>query len=140
GDYMTVCPVIERELRVQSRHGFSYVIRIIGPVALLGVCIAFGAVHGFEPQLGAYLFGWLHCALLVALWILAPVICADCLSRERREGTVGLLFLTPLKAREIVLAKGFAHGVRTLTLWLAVLPVMTIPFLLGGVTWKEGVL
>ena len=50
---------------------------------------------------------------------------------------MGLLFLTPLKAREVVLAKGLVHGVRALTLWLAVLPVMTITFLIGGVTWKE---
>ncbi len=137
---MTVWPVIERELRAQSRHGFSHVIRLIGPAALLGVCIILGAASGFESQKGAYLFGWLHSTLLVAIWILAPVICADCISRERREGTVGLLFLTPLRAREIVLAKGFAHGIRALTLWLAALPVMTIPFLLGGVVWKEAAL
>ena len=39
-----------------------------------------------------------------------------------------------------MLAKGLVHGVRALTLWLATLPILTIPFILGGVTWKEAVL
>ena len=69
-----------------------------------------------------------------------PLLAADCISHERREGTIGLLFLTPLKAREIVLSKGLVHGVRALSLWIAVLPVLTIAFLLGGVTWKEAAL
>ena len=73
------------------------------------------------------------------IWLGVPLTVADCLSRERREGTVGLLFLTPLKARDIVLAKGLAHGLRALTLWLATLPVMALPFLLGGVGWREAV-
>jgi ABC-type transport system involved in multi-copper enzyme maturation permease subunit len=37
----------------------------------------------------------------------------------------------------VVLAKGFAHGLRALTLWLAVVPVVTIPFLLGGASRLE---
>jgi hypothetical protein len=44
-----------------------------------------------------------------------------------------LLFLTPLKPRHIVYAKGAAHGLRAVTLWLAVLPMMAIPLLAGGV-------
>ena len=32
-----------------------------------------------------------------------------------------------------------AHGLRALSLWLAVLPIMMIPFLQGGLTWKEAV-
>src|SRR5205807_6495597 len=57
-----------------------------------------------------------------------------------REGTLPLVFLTTLKAGGIVLGKGMAQCLRAFTLWLAVLPVMTIPFLLGGVGWKECVL
>ena len=137
---MTVLPVIERELRSQARHGFSYLLRLLGATALLAVCVWFGAVHGLSPRYGAYLFGCLNCTMVVSIWIFAPLICADCISVERREGTVGLLFLTPLKPGEVVLAKGLVHGVRAITLWLAVLPVITLTFLIGGVSWKEAVL
>ena len=134
---MTVLPVITRELRAQSRLGFTYLLRVIGAATLLAVCVVFWANHSFAPRMGGMLFGYLHFVLNLSIWILTPLISADCISCERREGTVGLLFLTPLKAREVVLAKGLVHGVRALTLWLAVLPVMTITFLIGGVTWKE---
>jgi ABC-type transport system involved in multi-copper enzyme maturation permease subunit len=89
---------------------------------------------------GGRVFGYLHFTLFCAIWILVPLLTADCLSRERREGTLPLLFLTPLKPRGIVLAKTLAHGLRALSLWLAVLPTMCIPFLLGGVGWKEALL
>ncbi len=137
---MTVLPVIERELRMQARLGFTYLLRVLGATALLLVCLYFGGSHGFSPKFGGKLFGYLNCTLFVSIWVLVPLLAADCISRERREGTLGLLFLTPLKAREIVLAKGFVHGTRALTLWLAVLPILTLSFLLGGITWKEAVL
>jgi ABC-type transport system involved in multi-copper enzyme maturation permease subunit len=66
-----------------------------------------------------------------------PFLTADCISRERREGTLPLLFLTPLSARDIVYAKGFAQGLRSFTIWLAVLPLFTVCFLGGGVDWPE---
>src|SRR5262245_29231666 len=62
---------------------------------------------------------------------------ADCISRERREGTLPLLLLTRLTGRDIVRAKATAHGLRALTLGLAAVPVMVVPFVLGGVDWME---
>jgi len=39
-----------------------------------------------------------------------------------------------------VLAKGLVHGVRALTLLLSALPVLMLPFLMGGVGWREALL
>lgn len=137
---MTALPIIDREMRAQSRLAFTYGLRVLGAAALLLVWLDHGFNPYFPPQLGGRLFGYLNCTLFISIWIAVPLLSADCISRERREGTLGLLFLTPLKAREIVLAKGLVHGVRALTLWLATLPILTIPFIMGGVTWKEAVL
>jgi ABC-type transport system involved in multi-copper enzyme maturation permease subunit len=137
---MNVLPVIEREMRAQARHSFTYLSRVLSASALLLAALIFWASYGFGPRLGSLMFSYLNCALFISIWVLVPLLAADCISREQREGTVGLLFLTPLKAREIVLAKGLVHGLRSLTLWLSVLPVLTIVFLLGGVTWKEAAL
>ena len=38
------------------------------------------------------------------------------------------------------MAKSIAHGLRALSLWVAVAPVLAIPFLLGGVSWQEAML
>ncbi len=137
---MTVLPVIARELRAAARHPFTYYLRVLGATALLVAFLIFLLDYGLQQNLGGRLFGTLHFTLFWAIWVLVPLLTADCISRERREGTLGLLFLTQLNARDIVLAKGLAHGLRALTLWLAVLPVVTIPFLLGGVGWREAVL
>jgi ABC-type transport system involved in multi-copper enzyme maturation permease subunit len=137
---MTVLPVIARELRASARQPFTYYLRVLGVTALLLASLLFGLHFGFEPALGSLLFAALHTTLFGAIWVLVPLLTADCISRERREGTLGLLFLTPLKGTDIVVAKGLVHGLRAMTLWLAVLPVLTIPFLMGGVSWAEAVL
>ncbi len=134
---MTLLPVIERELRVQSRRPFTYWLRVLGLVILLFVGVSQAAKGGASIDHGGRLFGYLNTTLFFTIWILVPLVTADCISSERREGTLGLLFLTPLRARNIVLAKSVVHGLRALTLWVAVLPALTIPFLLGGVTWRE---
>src|SRR5260221_726170 len=99
-----------------------------------------GGASPFSINDGGPLFARMHRALFFTIWILGPLITADCISRERREGTLGLLFLTPLTARGIVLAKALAHGLRAMTMCLAVVPILTIPFLMGGVSWQQAAL
>lgn len=137
---MTVFPVIARELRASARQPFTYYLRVLGVSVLLVAGVLFGMQRGFQPGFGRQLFGALHGALFGAIWLLVPMLTADCISRERREGTLGLLFLTPLRGTDIVVAKGLAHGLRAVTLGIAVIPVLTIPFLLGGVSWAEAAL
>jgi ABC-type Na+ efflux pump permease subunit len=90
-----------------------------------------------QSAVGAQLFGRIHQLLLFMICVLVPALTADCIARERREGTLGLLFMTPLTASGIVVGKVLAQVLRALTLWLAVLPLLTIPFLYGGVTWAD---
>ena len=134
---MIVLPVVVRELRSASRHAFTYYLRVVGAAAALLCSMFFGATWGFNANLGGALFARLHLVLFVAIWLLVPLLTADCISRERREGTLGLMFLTRLRATDIVIAKGLAHGLRGFTLWLAVMPMVAIPMLLGGVGWNQ---
>src|SRR5690242_21094635 len=59
---------------------------------------------------------------------------ADCLSEEKREGTLGLLFLTDLKGHDVVFGKLAATSVTSIYALVAILPVMSLPVQLGGVT------
>jgi ABC-type transport system involved in multi-copper enzyme maturation permease subunit len=137
---VSLLPVIERELRASARHAFTYYLRTLGAGALLLTSLLFGLEEGFDSNLGGKLFGYLHFTLFYAIWILVPLLAADCISRERREGTLGLLFMTSLRGPDIVLAKSLAHGLRALTLWVAAAPVLTVSFLLGGVSWQQTML
>src|SRR5262249_30704442 len=136
-------PVIERELRAESRHSFTYWLRVLGAGAVLAVAVVFlwGIWRtGTDFTRGPPLFGSLQCGLFISIWTLVPLMSSDYISREKREGTLGLLFLTLLRAPQIVLAKGLGQGLRALTLWLAIGPVLAISFLAGGVSWKEAVI
>ena len=113
---MNVLPVITRELCAQARQPFTYWLRALGVMALLAGGAFFVSDNHYEANLGGSLFGLMHLLAYGTLWILVPLGAADCISRERREGTLGLLFLTPLKPPHIVIAKGIAHGLRALTL------------------------
>ena len=137
---MTILPTIERELRAQARQGLNHALRVLGPAALVLVGMVVASDSGFAPNEGGKIFGLLNVTLFLFIWLTVPMITADCISVERREGTIGLLFLTPLKARDIVVSKGLAHGLRALVLWLATLPMLTLPFLQGGLGWREAVL
>jgi ABC-type transport system involved in cytochrome c biogenesis permease component len=131
-------PIVERELRVTARRAGTYWTRFF--LALLVLMIWFFLlVMGSGPvvQRGVMLF--------VAIGILAFGFCllagifltADCLSEEQREGTLGLLFLTELKGYDVVLGKLMATSLHAFYGLLAVLPVMALSLLMGGVTVGE---
>ena len=122
-----VWPVVQRELRATARWPLGRWLRVGG--ALGGVIVLCSLWANFSvAQLGTELFVRVHTLLLYLICALVPALTADCLARERREGTLGLLFLTPLTASGIVLGKTLVQVLRALTVWLAVVPVLTIPF------------
>ena len=131
---MNALPVIVRELRAEARNPATFNTRLAGAAILLGLLAFLWVTTSTSRALGNLLFSRLHLALNLAIWLLVPWLSADCISRERRENTLGLLFLTPLSPFDIVVAKGLVHGCRALMLCLAVLPVLAVPLLLGGVS------
>src|SRR6478736_6324447 len=137
---MKALPVIWRELRVQARQPLTFWLRALAVGLLLLGGGGFASGRGLTPVQGGFLFSQMHLLMYCALWLLVPLGAADCLSRERREGTLGLLFLTPLRSTHIVIAKGLVHGLRATTMVVAIVPLLAIPVLLGGVTWQQVVM
>jgi hypothetical protein len=136
---MTFVPIVERELRVAARRHGTYSTRLLVALAGLIVCGFFFLVNlRVSPQLlGRYLFqglSWLalsYCLFAGRRWT------ADCLSEEKREGTLGLLFLTDLKGYDVVFGKLVATSLNGFYGLLAVFPVLALPLLMGGVTNAE---
>ena len=128
-------PVVQRELREGARRPFNYWLRVAGATAAVLLLYSINqSAGGNQAAEGLRLFTGLHEMLLVLICLMVPAMSADCIAREAREGTLGLLFLTPLTAMGVVVGKGLVQAFRAFTLWLAVLPVIIIPFLMGGVT------
>src|SRR5690606_13650232 len=62
---------------------------------------------------------------------------ADSVSLEKREGTLGLLFLTPLTGWQIVLGKLLTHSLQVGYAQMGAFPLFFLPILLGGVVSDE---
>ncbi|MDB6022863.1 MAG: hypothetical protein JWQ04_2720, partial [Pedosphaera sp.] len=133
---MTILPVVERELRVASRRRGTYWTR--STVALVAMLIgAFAMLLNFgapQAKLGSYIFIGLASFSVLHCLLAGRLATADCLSEEKREGTLGLLFLTDLKGYDVVLGKLVATSLNSFYGLLAIVPVLAIPLLLGGVT------
>jgi ABC-type Na+ efflux pump permease subunit len=138
---LNVWPVLQRELREGARKPVNHRLRCLscGVGMVLPWVILARPHRGYMTTVlfGSWLFGIFHSMLLALILIVVPALAADGIAREKREGTLGLLFLTPLSAGGIVVGKTLAQGLRTFNLWLAVVPLLTIPFLTGGVTWFD---
>jgi hypothetical protein len=104
---MTFLPIVERELRVSARKRGTHWSRLAVALVsiIIGGCIFLPNFDEPETVVGPRIF--------IGLSILGFCYClfagrrftVDCLSEEKREGTLGLLFLTDLKGHDVVLGK-----------------------------------
>src|SRR5262245_60953681 len=131
-------PLAIREFRDQSRQPMTYWLRVIALGSLLLVLLSLGTSNYlYGDTVGRILFGRVNAVLFGCIWIFVPLLGADCISRERRAGTLGLLFRTPLTGGSVMAAKSLVHALRASALLLATIPALAIPFLLGGVTQSD---
>src|SRR5882724_7405645 len=133
---MTFLPIVARELRVAARRRSTYWTRA---GAALFVIVAgtwvFLMMLREPPEIAAkVIFGVLTGSAGLYCLLRGVGATADCLSEEKREGTLGLLFLTDLKGYDVVFGKLVATSLNSFYGLLAVFPVLAIPLLLGGVT------
>lgn len=137
---MTFLPVVSRELRVLASRTRVHWVRVALAGFAMLACLQWGVLQlGAAPNPAApgleifHMLAWLGFVLALG----AAILTADCVSRERREGTLGLLFLTSLNSRDVVLGKFTALGTAALYTLLGFAPVLMVPLLLGGVTAGE---
>jgi len=136
---MSFLPIVERELRVRARQRTTYWTRFflaLGVFLLWGFLIAM-APSGFGRSRGHMLFSAIATVMFVFGLLSGVFITADCISEEKREGTLGLLFLTDLEGYDIVGGKLAATALPALYGSMACVPLLAYSWLLGGVTAGE---
>lgn len=137
---MKVFPVVERELRAASRRRGTYWVRFVAAavaIVIAGWILLLTKESSRTEQISKSIF--------IALSIFAFIYClfagvrntSDCISEERREGTLGLLFLTDLKPFEVLFGKLAATSLNSLYGLVAMFPVLALPLLLGGMTLDQ---
>jgi hypothetical protein len=139
---MTFLPIVERELRVAARRRSTYWTRTGvagGALLLFGGVVGILSLQraGFGGQVGPILFGIFSWLAFMAVCAAGVLLTSDCVSEEKREGTLGLLFLTNLRGHDVVLGKLLANSLQAIYGLLAAFPIIGLGFLLGGVTGAE---
>lgn len=135
---MNLLPVARRELLLAARRDRTYYGRMLTAAVALLVFLFFrpwARLAGFSGGRETFLV-----LTSLANWLCLAVglhLTADAISRERREGTLGLLFLSHLSGWDVVLGKLAACGTQAFYALLAAMPVLALPFLAGGVNPGE---
>jgi ABC-type Na+ efflux pump permease subunit len=138
---MSALPVIERELRVRARRKSTFWLRVVA--ALLASVTAVTTLSWSQFQTGGTwrpgkpLFDTLSALAFVFCLVEGVRQTADCLSQEKREGTLGFLFLTDLSGFDVIVGKLAAASLGSFYALLAVFPPMASALPVGGLSVGE---
>ena len=136
---MTFLPIVARELRVGARRRWTYWGRfsaaLLAIIAAALVLLANDSPN--QNDIGLAMFVTLAFLVFIYVAILGTQLTCDCLNSERREGTLGLLFLTDLRGYDVVFGKLAATSIHAFYSVMSLVPVLAIPLLLGGVANAE---
>lgn len=142
---MSFLPIVERELRVAARKRNTTWFRLAAALAALVIGTGFllmnAALGANSAGFGKGLFGTLTWLALACCLAAGMFFTADSISEEKREGTLGFLFLTDLRGYDVVGGKLLATSLRGFLALLAIFPILATSLLMGGVTglqfWKS---
>jgi ABC-type transport system involved in multi-copper enzyme maturation permease subunit len=136
---MNFLPVIARELQVQARQPATNRLRWIAAAAVIAIWgfLMVVSSRASAPERAKITFIAISVVGLGGVMLAGVFQTADCLSEERREGTLGLLFLTDLRGYDVVFGKLASTSLHAVFALLAGLPVLALPLLMGGTTLGE---
>src|SRR5688572_12138726 len=130
--HMLALPIARRELLVLSRAAGTWQHRFVASVAVFGFGIVFALIYHYAGQraLGQAMH-FLGGGLSLMCLFTGVALTADSIAAEKREGTLGLLFLTNLSSFEIVLGKLVAYAVQGFYTVLCALPLLSMTMIFG---------
>jgi hypothetical protein len=142
-------PVLRQEMRIRQRGGrsFGVMLAYTGILSFIALVVLFTSdLTGQHLQqsgaaamarAGHDIFTGLTFAQLVMVILVVPAYSAGVISMEREKGSFDLLVLTILGSGSIITQKFAAALAQVMMLLVASIPVLSIVFLLGGVSPGE---
>jgi hypothetical protein len=133
---MRFLSVADRELRSAARQKGTYRTRWITAAIFFGLLIwLLWLFRRFATaRAGPEIFRVYSVLTLLYCLLVSTARTADCISAERREGTLGLLFLTNLNSGEIIAGKLCSTALASVYGLMAIFPMLALSFLMGGIT------
>lgn len=133
---MNLLPLIERELRVALRKRQPVSSRF--RTAILCTALALGYILlniDVNPGKTGPRVHALLCIICLIIAFRTPQLVAGSFADERRNQTLGFLFLSGLSPGEIFLSKLFSAAMIAFNSMLAIFPLLALPFVIGGVSF-----
>jgi ABC-type transport system involved in multi-copper enzyme maturation permease subunit len=131
-------PIARREMLVLAKAPRTYRYRIVSSAVLV---VIGGGFAFFYERLGVAatfpLVGGIGMALSNICVFLGAQLTSDSIAREKREGTLGLLFLTGLGPFQIVAGKLVAHGLAGFYAVFIGFPLVSLIMIAGGVLFRD---
>jgi hypothetical protein len=135
---MALLPIIERELRVALRKKRPVRRRLQVAALAVGGTLLFLLLSAVAGQRGAgHNLHQLLCLVAGYLVLRTPQLTAGSFAEERREQTLGLLFLSGLGATEVFASKLLSAALVAFGDLLTLFPMLAVPFLIGGVSFEQ---
>ncbi len=133
---MRFLPVAHRELLAAGRRKSTWTWRCLYFAITLSICIwaYLDSSYASMSRQGGQVFEVMVGFMAFYAGIAGVHATSDAFGWEKREGTLGLLFLTDLSGWDVVAGKGVAKALNSFYGLLAMLPLLSVPLLLGGVT------
>ncbi len=137
---MDINPIIGKELCVllRTRRAFGLQIAYIIILSLLVLAIwPKEGVYSLSSLASRDLFTVLSIGQLILVLLFSPAFTSTSITLEKERGTFDLLFASLLKPGSIIIGKLISSLAILLILIFSSLPVMSVSFLLGGVSLNE---
>ena len=137
---MNLLPLVACELRLAVRRRSTYYVRLVAGAAAIAISfwgLLIWADWKTPASLGHSLLEALALTGFAGAVLAGLVLTSDCISRERREGTLGLLFLTDLRGADVAFGKLAAKAILPFYALLAMFPALAVCLLVGGVMAGE---
>src|SRR5687768_17279554 len=137
---MLVLPIFSRELRRAVQNPALYWVRtstVFLSVALGAFLLRNTLPWNLGATAGRSIFQLTVWAAFAACLLSGVLLTSPMLCEERREGSLGLLFLTRVKGIDIIVGKLVAVGLLACQIVLGLFPVMAVCIVLGGVSIAE---
>ena len=134
---MNIAAIISREILVFNRNPKIYALRLalVGSIAV--VWLLSSEISSLSGPMSLRLLTY---TAVTFFGVTAVFLSADTVSSERRNRTLGLLLLTPLKPAELLLGKLFSNSSHFQFCLIAVAPIFALTLLHGGLEWPDVVL
>ncbi len=139
---MSFLPIAHRELISAARKRGTWIRRTLFFVTMLGIAafVTINSANSSPASQGEQLFDIIATCLVFYAATVGIHATADAFGWEKREGTLGLLFLTDLSGGDVVAGKLAAKATNAFYGLLSMIPLLAMPLLLGGVRLERVVL